>query len=302
MAVPNPRTIWTLLKDACSAWFCDNVPSLGAALAFYTIFSVTPVLMVATAVAGLVFGREAAQGEVLRQIQAFVGYPGATTIQTIIQSANRPTVGTIATALGIGAVLLGASGAFVELHNALNKIWRVSPRSESLWVGTIRKRFLSFGLVLGTGFLLLVSLAFSAALAVAGRFVGYLLPAPAFLFDFASSLISFGIVTILFAMIFKLLPDTKIAWRDVWVGAAVTSLLFTLGKMLIGFYLGRSSLASAYGAAASLVIVLVWVYYSAQILLLGAEFTRIYANKYGSRVQVATRPGVRSMGATAKSP
>src|SRR5262245_5334827 len=298
MAIANPRTVWTLLKDACAAWLDDNVPTLGAALAFYTIFSVTPVLIVATAIAGLVFGREAAQGEILRQIQIFVGYPGATTIQTLIQSANRPAVGAIASALGIGAVLLGASGAFIELHNALNKIWRVSPRPESLWICVIRKRFVSFALVLCTGFLLLVSLALSAALAVVGEFVGYLLPAPASLFEFASSLLSFGIITLLFAVIFKVLPDTKIAWRDVWVGAAVTSLLFTIGKMLIGFYLGKSSLASAYGAAASLVIVLVWIYYSAQILLLGAEFTRIYANTYGSRVHPMSRTQVRSVGAT----
>jgi membrane protein len=301
MSVENPRSVWPLLKDACSAWLADDVPSLGAALAFYTIFSVTPVVIVATAIAGLVFGREAAQGEILRQIQAFIGYAGATTIQTVIQSANRPTVGTIASTLGIVAVLLGASGAFLELQNALNKIWRVSPRSESLWVGAVRKRFLSFGLVLATGFLLLVSLALSAALAVAGAFVGYLLPAPAFLFDFASSLLSFGIITVLFAMIFKVLPDTKITWRDVWVGAAVTSLLFTLGKMLIGFYLGKSSLASAYGAAASFVIVLVWVYYSSQILLLGAEFTRIYADKYGSRVQAGSQPLVGSKRATTQT-
>jgi membrane protein len=302
MAVANPRMAWALLKEACTAWITDNVPSLGAALAFYTIFSVTPVLMVATAVAGLVFGREAAQGEILRQIQAFVGYPGAETIQTVIQSANRPALGTIATALGIGAVLLGASGAFVELHDALNKIWKVKPRSESILVGTMRKRFLSFGLVLGTGFLLLVSLALSAALAIAGKFVGYLLPAPAFLFEFANSLLSFGVITVLFAMIYKVLPDTKIAWRDVWIGATVTSLLFTLGKMLIGLYLGKSSLASAYGAAASFVIVLIWVYYSAQILLLGAEFTHIYATKYGSRARPISRLRMGRMQATSQKP
>ena len=299
MAVANPRTAWVLLKEACSAWIVDSVPSLGAALAFYAIFSVTPVLMVATAVAGLVFGREAAQGELFRQIQAFVGYSGAQTIETVIQNANRPALGTVATALGLGAVLLGASGAFVQLHDSLNKIWKVKPRAESILLGAMRKRFLSFGLVLGTGFLLLVSLALTAALAVAGKFVQHLLPAPAFLFEAAHAVLSFGVITLLFAMIYKVLPDTKIAWRDVWLGAAVTSLLFTLGKMLIGLYLGRSSLASAYGAAASLVIVLVWVYYSAQILLLGAEFTHIYATKYGSRVRSISGLPVGRMEATA---
>jgi membrane protein len=283
-AAANPRTAWALLKEACCAWAADNAQSLGAALAFYTIFSLAPVLIVATAVAGAVFGREAAEGEVLRQIQAWVGPTGAAAIQTVIQNADRPALGTIAGIIGLGTLLLGASGAFTALQEALNKIWRIEPRSEGFVTSMMRKRFLSFGLVLGTGCLLLVSLALSAALAVAGKFMGDLLPAPAFFFESVNSLLSFGVTTLLFAMLFKLLPDTKIAWSDVWIGAAATSLLFTTGKMLIGLYLGRSTMASAYGAAASLVIVLVWVYYSAQILLLGAEFTHIYAEKHGSRV------------------
>jgi membrane protein len=283
-ATANPRTAWALLKEACCAWMADNAPSLGAALAFYTIFSLAPVFIVATAIAGIVFGREAAEGELLRQIQAWVGHTGAAAIQTVIQSANRPALGTIAGIIGLGTVLLGASGAFVALHEALNNIWKVEPRSEGFVASTMRKRFLSFGLVLGTGFLLLLSLALSAALAILGKFMGQVLPAPAFLFESVNSLLSFGVTTLLFAMIFKILPDTKVAWSDVWIGAAVTSLLFTTGKMLIGLYLGRSTMVSAYGAAASLVIVLVWIYYSAQILLLGAEFTQIYAKKHGSRV------------------
>ena len=295
-AAANAKVAWALLKEACYAWVADNAPSLGAALAFYTIFSLAPVLMVATAVAGVVFGREAAEGEILRQIQALVGHTGAAAIQTVIQSANRPGFGTIASAIGLGTVLLGASGAFVELQDALNKIWRAKPRPESILICTIRKRFLSFGLVLGTGFLLLVSLALSAGLAVAGKFMGHLLPAPPFLFESANSLLSFGVITLLFAMIFKVLPDTEIAWGDVWIGAAVTSLLFTIGKLLIGLYLGRSTLASVYGAAASLVIVLVWVYYSAQIVLLGAEFTHIYANKHGSRVEQMSRSRLEASG------
>jgi membrane protein len=261
--------------------------SQGAALAFYTIFSLAPVVIVAIAVAGVVFGRQAAEGEILRQIQSLVGHAGAVTIQTVIQRADRPALGIIASTVGLLTVLLGASGAFLELQDDLNKIWKVKPRSESFWVCAIRKRLLSFGLVVGTGFLLLVSLALSAALAAVGTFMGHLLPIPAFLLESVNFLLSFAVITLLFAMIFKVLPDTQIAWGDVWIGAAVTSLLFTFGKMLIGLYLGRSSVASAYGAAGSLVIVLVWVYYSAQIALFGAEFTRVYANKRGSRLEPA---------------
>jgi membrane protein len=193
--------------------------------------------------------------------------------------------------------LLGASGAFVELHDALNKIWKVKPRAESILAGTMRKRFLSFGLVLGTGFLLLVSLALSAALAVAGKFVGYLLPAPAFLFESANSLLSFSVITLLFAMIYKVLPDTKIAWRDVWIGAAVTSLFFTLGKVLIGLYLDIQLGVGIRGRGV-LVIVLVWVYYSAQILL--EALFHIYATKHGSRVPRISGVGVGRTQLTAK--
>jgi membrane protein len=280
----NPRVAWALLKDACSAWMEDNVPSVGAALAFYTIFSLAPVLIVTTAIAGLVFGRQAVEGEVLRQIQGLVGHNGATAIRTVIQSANRPVLRTLASAIGITAILVGASGAFLELQDALNKIWRVKPRSESFWVCAIRKRCSSFGLVLATGFLLLVSLALSAALGAMGKFMGHMLPAAAFLlFESLNFIVSVAVITLLFAMIYKVLPDTEIAWSDVWIGAAITALLFTVGKLLIGLYLGRSTVASPYGAAGSLVILLVWVYYSAQILLLGAEFTHVYAGKHGSR-------------------
>lgn len=276
---------WVLLKAACSAWREDNVPRLGAALAFYTIFSLTPVLIVVIAVVGAVFGRAAAEGEILRQIQAFVGRNGAAAIQTVIQSANRPGFGTLASAISFVTVLIGASGAFVELQDALNTIWRVKPRSEKFWVCALRKRCSSFGLVLATGFLLLVSLALSAALTAMWTLMGRMLPTAAFwLFESINFLLSAAVTTLLFALIYKFLPDTEIAWSDVWIGAGVTSLFFTLGKTLIGLYLGRSTMASPYGAAASLVIVLVWAYYSAQILLLGAEFTHVYAIKHGSKL------------------
>ncbi len=278
----------------------DNAPSLGAALAYYTIFSLAPVLIVVIAVAGLVFGREAAEGEILRELQALVGPAGAATIQTIIQRVSQPALGIVASTVGLVTVLVGASGAFLQLQDALNQIWKVKPKSESFWVCALRKRSLSFGLVLGTGFLLLVSLALSAALAAVGTFMGQLLPIAAFLLESVNFLLSFAVITLLFAMIFKVLPDTEVAWGDVWMGAAVTALLFTIGKMLIGLYLGKSSVASAYGAAGSLVVVLVWVYYSAQILLLGAEFTHAYANQHGSRVGPSSRPQVGRIGAVAQ--
>jgi membrane protein len=262
----------------------------GAAVAFYTIFSLAPVLIVTIAVAGLAFGQRAAEGEILRQLQSVMGETGARAVQALILSVNRPTLGVIAIVIGIGTVLIGASGAFVELQSALDKIWKVKRRSESVWVGMIRQRFFSFGLVLGTGFLLMVSLVLSAALGAVGRFMGHLLPGPVALLESGTALLSFGVITLLLAMIFKFLPDTEIAWSDVWLGAIVVSLLFTIGKALIAVYLVRS-VASAYGAAASLVILLIWVYYSAQILLLGAEVTHVYASKRGSRVEPVSRRG-----------
>jgi membrane protein len=284
----NLNVTYDLLKESCSAWVEDDAPSIGAALAFYTIFSLAPVLIVAMAVAGLVFGHQAAEGQILLQLQVMVGETGARAVQTVIQSADRPVLGVVASTIAIGTVLVGASGAFIELQAALDKIWRVERKSESVFLGAIRERFLSFVLVLGTGFVLLVSLVLSAALGAAGKFMGNLLPEPVFLLELVSSLLSFGTIMLLLATIFKFVPDTEIAWRDVWIGAAVASLFFTIGKVLIGFYLGRSSVASAYGAAGSLVIVLVWIYYSAQILLFGAEVTHVYANKYGSRAKLVT--------------
>jgi membrane protein len=289
----NLKAGYALFKEACAAWAEDNAPSLGAALAFYTIFSLAPVLIVAIAIAGLAFGQKAAEGEFLLQLQALVGQTGARAVQAIIQSANRPTLGVIATTIGIGTALIGASGAFVQLQDALNKIWRVQRRSESIFLAVIRGRFLSFGLVLGLGFLLLVSLVVSAALGALGDFMGPLLPWPAYLLESVNFLLSLGVIALLLAMIFKYLPDTEIEWSDVWIGAAVASLLLTIGKALIGLYLARSTVALAYGAAASLVIILSWVYYSAQILLLGAEVTHVYAKKHGSRAKLLERGGAR---------
>ena len=223
----NPKAAYVLSKEAGSAWIDDNAPSSGAALAFYTVFSFAPVLIVAIAVAGLAFGQKAAEGEFLRQLQALIGETGARAVQAIVQSANRPAHGVIATAFAIGTALVGASGAFVELQDALNKIWRVQRRSESIWLGVIRERLVSFGLVLVLGFLLLVSLVVSAVLGAVGNFIEPLLPWPVFLLESVNFLLSLGVIALLLAMIFKYVPDTEIAWGDVWIGAAVASLLLT---------------------------------------------------------------------------
>jgi membrane protein len=274
-----------LLRQAGAAWLADNAPRFGAALAFYTLFSLAPVLIIAVSVAGFVFGEKAAQGEIVRQFQGLMGPLGATAIQTIIQSTNQPELGVSATTLGLLAILVGASGAFNELQDALNTIWKVDSTTKSFWAVTIKQRFFSLGLVVATGFLLLTSLVVTAALSGAERFASNLLPLSGVLLESINFVFSFVMITILFALIFKFIPDATIAWRDVRMGAAVTSLLFTAGKAVIGFYLGHSALTSAYGAAASLVIFLVWVYYSAQILLFGAELTRAYALRYGSRME-----------------
>jgi membrane protein len=277
------EAVTALLRQAGAAWFADNAPRIGAALAFYTLFSLAPVLIVAVSVAGFVFGEKAAQGEIVRQFQGLMGTQGATAIETIIQSTNRPALGVFATTLGLLAILVGASGAFNELQDALNMIWKVDSRTRSFWTIISRQRLFSLGLVVATGFLLLTSLVVTAALSAAERFVSNVLPISAILLESINFVFSFGVITILFVFILKFIPDASIAWRDVWMGAAVTSLLFTIGKVAIGFYLGHSALTSAYGAAASLVIFLIWIYYSAQILLFGAELTHVYALNYGSR-------------------
>lgn len=279
------KTLTALLRQAGAAWLDDDAPTLGAALAFYTLFSLAPVLIVAVSVAGLVFGDKAAQGEIVRQFQGLMGTQGATAIEIILQSTNRPGLGVLATALSLIAILVGASGAFNELQDALNIIWKVHS-TKSFWRVALRHRVFSLGLVVATGFLLLTSLVITASLSAAERLVGTLLPISIVVLQSMNFVFSFLVITLLFALIFKLIPDTIIPWRDVWMGAAVTSLLFTVGKVLIGFYLGHSALTSAYGAAASLVVFLIWIYYSAQILLFGAEITHVYALKYDPRLAV----------------
>jgi membrane protein len=280
------RAFTALLRQAGVQWLDDNAPRFGAALAFYTLFSLAPVLIVAVSIAGFVFGARAAQGEILRQFQGLMGTQGAAAIEAIIRSTDRPALGMFSTTLAVLAILVGASGAFNELQDALNAIWRVDSSTGKFWLLTVRHRFFSLGLVIATGFLLLASLVITASLSAAERFVGDLLPQSVLLLQSLNVVFSFAMIAILFALIFKFVPDTTIRWRDVRMGAAVTSLLFTVGKVAIGFYLGHSTLTSAYGTAASLVVFLIWIYYSAQILLFGAELTHVYALTYGSRLEI----------------
>lgn len=283
------KTWWTLLNDTFQKWSGDKAPRLGAALSYYTVFSLVPLLVLTIAIAGLVFGKEAAQHAMMEQIASLVGPQSAAAIQQMIDIAQKPSNGVVASLIAVGTLLLGASGVFAQLQDALNTVWGVEPKAgRGIW-GAIKDRFFSFVAVLGTGFLLLVSLVLSAALAAFGKLFLSWLPGQEAVLHVADLAVSFGVITLLFAMMFKLLPDAKIAWRDVWIGAGLTSLLFTIGKFLIGLYLGKADIGSAYGAAGSLVILLVWVYYSSQILLFGAEFTSVYANRYGSRIVAATK-------------
>jgi membrane protein len=281
----NWKSVYRLFRETASAWIDSKAPRLGAALAFYTVFSVAPLFVIVLAVAGLWFGEEAARQELFNQINGLVGREGGEAIQAIVAAANKPRAGVLATAIALVTLLVGATGVFVQLQDALNTVWSVKREPGRGLRHFIQDRLLSFAMVLGIGFLLLVSLVLSAALAAMGRFLNGLLPAQEIIWQGVNFAVSLGVITLLFAMIFKVLPDVQIAWRDVWAGALLTALLFNLGKFLLGFYLGRSSVASAYGAAGSLVIVLLWVYYSAQIVFLGAEFTRVYASKCGSHLK-----------------
>jgi membrane protein len=261
---------------------------MGGALAYYTLFSIAPVLIIAIAVAGAVFGEEAARGEIIGQLRGLLGESGATAIEGLLESARKPTDGILATAISIVLLLIGATTVFAELQTDLDRIWKARPHRGGVW-NLVRGRVLSFGMILVLAFLLLVSLVASAGLAAVGRWYGVWFEGWAILLETLNFIFSFVITTALFAVIYKVLPRADIAWHDVWIGAAVTSLLFAVGKLLIGLYIGTSGIASGFGAAGSFVILLVWVYYSTQIFLLGAEFTYAYANAHGSRRAVGLR-------------
>ncbi len=293
----NVGELRSVLSETWENWNKHNVPKLGAALSYYTVFSMAPLLVVILAIIGFVLGKQAAQGQIMAQIQGMVGAEGAKAIQTVIQHANQPKAGAIAATLSVITLFLGASGVFTELRDSLNRIWEVKAKPASGIWGMIRDRLLSFGMVLAIGFLLLVSLILSAGIAAAGKFVEGMLPVPEAILHIANVVFSFVVIAALFALIYRFLPDDRIDWSDVAIGSIVTALLFTLGKFAIGLYLGKASIGSAYGAAGSLVVLLAWVYYSAQIFFFGAEFTHVYAIRHGShqriegeRAPVATVP------------
>jgi membrane protein len=276
---------WKLLKQTASDWSDDNAARLAAALAYYTVLSIAPMMVLAVAVAGIFFGEDAARGQIAAQLGSVVGPQAGNAIQTIIANSKAPAAGFWSTVIGMGVLLFGASGVFGELQASLNTVWDVAPKPGRGVRGFLEQRFFSFTMVLGVAFLLLVSLVLSAALSAIGTVVSASLPGGAVLWQAVNFVLSLGLITLLFAMIYKVIPDAKIAWRDVWVGAFVTSLLFSLGKLGLGVYLGRASLASPYGAAGSVIVLVVWVYYAAQILLLGAEFTQAYARRYGHEIE-----------------
>jgi membrane protein len=275
---------WKLFKDTLAGWREDGVSQHAAALAYYTVFSLAPLLVIAVAVAGLVFGAEAAQGQIVGTLSGLVGTEAASAIQDMIAAARKPSSGIIATVIGIGALAFGATGVFAQLQESLDAIWEVKPKPNRGFKGVIKSRFLSFTMVLGVGFLLLVSLAVTAALSALGDWVGASLPIPEAVLQILNFALALLVTTALFAAIYKVLPDVTIAWRDVWVGAVATAVLFSLGRLAIGLYLGKSGVASSYGAAGSLAVILLWVYYSAQVLFFGAEFTRVWAETYGSHI------------------
>ena len=266
-------------------WWKDDIPHLGAAISYYTIFALAPILIVAIAIAGFAFGADAVRGEIVGQIEGLVGHSGAVAVQGMLEGAANRSSGIFATIIGLLTLFLGATGLFLELQTALNVIWRVKPRPNAGVRRVLLQRLISFGLVIGVAFLLLVSLVVSAALAALDSYVGNRFPGYVVLGQALNVIVSLAVVTLLFAMVYKTLPDVKLAWSDVWAGAIVTAGLFTIGKSLIGLYLGKSTMASSYGAAGSVVVLLLWVNYSSQIVLLGAEFTRAWVEHTGVETQ-----------------
>lgn len=280
------KSSWSMLKETYNEWSKDNATLHAAALAYYTIFSLAPLLLILIAIVGLVYGQKAAEGAVMQQAQGMVGPEAAGMLQQMLQSVSKPGANIITGIIGIITLLIGAGMLFARLQEAMNAIWDVETRPEvSFWI-RLRKRFWGYAMLLGIAFLLLVTMVVSAAVSAVSKYFTNLLPvgteAVSYLIDITFSLL---VVTLLFAMIFKILPDVKIPWRNVWVGAFITAVLFTIGKFLIGLYLGKASVGSAYGAAGSLVLLLIWVYYAAQILFFGAEFTQVWSRRRGTPIR-----------------
>lgn len=280
-------TAWTVLKETLSDFSDDNATRLAAALAYYSVLSLAPLIVLAVAIAGFALDEEAARGEIARELASVVGPQSANAIQSIVENARMPEAGIISSIIGIIVLLFGASGVFGELQSSLNTIWEVAPKPGRGLKGLIKDRLFSFAMVMGVAFLLLVSLVLSAALTGIAHFLESKLPGGEAVWQVLNVAISLGVISSLFALMFKTVPDAKVTWHDAWVGGFATALLFTLGKFLVGLYLGRSSVSSSYGAAGSLVLLVIWVYYSAAILLLGAEFTQVYARRFGSTIKPA---------------
>ena len=294
-AVPQPPTFeqtssswigrqWQICVAAANAWNDDYAPSMGAALSYYMLFSLAPLLVIVIAIAGMVFGHDAAQGAIIAQLGGIMGKEGATAVQNLLQAAHEPSTGVVASIVGGVVLLIGATAMFAELQSDLDRIWQVPAKDKpsGIW-GWLRSRVLSFGLVLGVAFMLMISLVVSAALAASGEWLGGGSGAESVIANVLNFIASLAIFTLLFALIYKIMPSAKISWHDVWMGSAVTALLFNVGKSLIGLYLAKSSVASGFGAAGSIVFLVAWFYYSAQIFLFGAEYTWVYANSKGRK-------------------
>ncbi len=273
------------IRGAGRAWWDDDCARMGASLSYYTLFAIAPILLVAIAIAGLVFGADAVRGEIVGQLDHLVGRDGALTVQGLLEGASHRRAGMVATLIGGFTFLIASTGAFLELQVAFNTIWRVKPRPEGHFHAFVIDRLRSFGLVVAIGFLLLVSLTVTAALAALNAWLFNLSPVNALLWTIVNTLVSIVVTTGLFALLFRSLPDVRLRWRDVMTGAVVTAVLFTIGQQVIGLYLGQSAIASMYGAAGSMMILLLWVYYSCQILLFGAQFTRVWAARHGAKVK-----------------
>lgn len=273
----------SLSKQAITAWLDDAAPSMGAALSYYTIFSLAPLLLIVMSVAGFVFGAEAARGELFGQLRGLMGADAAQSVQTLLASLDKPVQGVGASVVGVALLVIGATSVFGELQNSLDRIWRAPLRKKNsgLW-NLLRERLLSIGMILGLAFLLMVSLLAGAFVSALGKWWAPIFGGWEIVAQIANAAVGFILSTLVFAMIYKLMPRAQVRWRDVWIGAIVTSALFTMGKFLIGLYIGKSAVASGFGAAGSIAVILVWVYYSAQIFLIGAEFTWVYAQKFGS--------------------
>jgi len=295
----SPWSIVRLFGQAVKAWVDDFAPSMGAAISYYTVFSLAPLLVIVIAIAGAIFGREAVTGEITEQLAGLIGREGAVLVQGLVANASDTGRGLVAGSISIVVLIVGATTVFAELQSALDRIWHVPEREKpkGLWA-ILRARLLSFGLILGLAFLLMVSLVVGAATAAMGKWMGGLMPGSQALLYALNLLVSLALSTVLFGMIFKFMPTTSVAWRDVWIGALFTAALFEFGKLLIGLYIGKSGITESFQAAGSLVVLLAWVYYAAQIFLLGAEFTKVYADAHGS---LAAARATRATQATAEA-